>query len=77
MASNRHIDLLLDIALQHLSPELRRHEVHEISELALEEASDCLRVVTDVGATHELEFGDLDQLPEANHEPPRVRTAGL
>jgi hypothetical protein len=63
--------------LEDLAAKLSRHEVHEVAQLALEQARDRLWVPSDVVPPHELELRNLYQLPETDHETPWVRSTGL
>ena len=60
LRSRGHVHGLRDVALEDLAAKLGRDEVHEVTQLALEQASYGLRVSSDVVPAHELELWDLD-----------------
>ena len=53
------------------------HKVKEVSESALEEVGDRLRVLSDILLPHERELWILDQLSETDHETPWIWSTGL
>lgn len=68
---------LLKLAHLQLLLELSSHKVQEVSERTLEKSGHCSEVPFDVRSRHEAELGNLNELSEADHESPRVRTLRL
>lgn len=56
---------------------LRREELDEVLEWSREELGNCRLIPLDVGSLHELELGNLNELSEAYHETPRLRSLHL
>ena len=63
--------------MEQLTTESGRHEVHEVSQLALEEARDRLRMLSNILLPHEGELWILDELTEADHQAPWIWSTSL